>query len=194
MNRPEAAALVIGLRIKSLRKDKGLSLAGLAKSTGVSEATLSRVENGQTLVSAHHLYQLANALGADITAFFDEASPPLTTGIRSICRKGEGVALATARYEALVLCTDLAAKRMHPAINTVTLTQLGEAGGYSRHDGEEFVFVLGGRLSLATEFYEPLMLEEGDSIYFDSHMGHAYLSGDGRPARILVIATTEPPK
>ena len=194
MNRPEAASLAIGPRIKALRKTRGLSLAGLAKSTGVSEATLSRVENEQTLVSAHHLYQLSRALGADITAFFDEASPPLSTGIRSICRKGEGVALSTARYEALVLCTDLAAKRMHPAINTVTITDLSEAGGYSRHDGEEFVFVLAGKLSLTTEFYEPVLLEEGDSVYFDSHMGHAYLSGDGRPARILVIATTEPPK
>lgn len=194
MNRPEAAALAIGPRIKFLRKARGFSLAGLAKSTGVSEATLSRVENEQTLVSAHHLYQLANALGADITAFFDDASPPLSNGIRSICRKGEGVALATARYDALVLCTDLAAKRMHPAINCVTVTDLADAGGYSRHDGEEFLFVLEGRLSLATEFYEPLLLEEGDSVYFDSHMGHAYLSGDGRPARVLVIATTEPPK
>ncbi len=194
MNRPEAPALAIGSRIKALRKARGFSLAGLAKSTGVSEATLSRVENEQTLVSAHHLYQLARTLGADITAFFEDASPPLSAGIRSICRKGEGVALVTARYEALVLCTDLAAKRMHPAINTVTLTDVGEAGGYSRHDGEEFLLVLEGRLSLATEFYEPLLLEEGDSVYFDSQMGHAYLSGDGRPARILVIATTEPPK
>lgn len=194
MNRPEASTLAIGPRIKSMRKARGFSLAGLAKSTGVSEATLSRVENGQTLVSAHHLYQLANALGADITAFFEDASPPLTTGIRSICRKGEGVALATARYEALVLCTDLAAKRMHPAINTVTISDLAGAGGYSRHDGEEYLYVLEGRLSLLTEFYEPLLLDGGDSIYFDSHMGHAYLSPDGRPARVLVIATTEPPK
>lgn len=194
MNRPEPKVLALGPRIKALRKAKGFSLAGLAKSTGVSEATLSRVENEQTLVSAHHLYQLAWALGADITAFFEEASPPLSNGIRSICRKGEGVALQTARYEALVLCTDLAAKHMHPAINTVTIADLGEAGGYSRHDGEEFLFVLAGQLSLITEFYEPLLLDEGDSIYFDSHMGHAYLSGNGRPVRILVIATTEPPK
>lgn len=194
MNRPEPGGLAIGPRIKALRKARGISLAELAKSAGVSEATLSRVENEQTLVSAHHLYQLANTLGADITAFFEEASPPLSNGIRSICRKGEGVALSTARYEALVLCTDLAAKRMHPAINTVTIASLAEAGGYSRHDGEEFLLVLEGRLLLMTEFYEPLLLEPGDSIYFDSHMGHAYLSQDGRPARCLVIATTEPPK
>ncbi len=41
--------LALGPRIKTLRKERGLSLAGLAKTTGVSEATLSRVENEQTV-------------------------------------------------------------------------------------------------------------------------------------------------
>lgn len=191
MNKP---ALALGPRIKTLRKERGLSLAGLAKTTGVSEATLSRVENEQTLVSAHHLYRLAQALGVDITAFFAPASQAISNGIRSICRKGEGIALTTARYDAQVLCTDIANKRMHPAIDTVTVGSLDAAGGYSRHDGEEFLHVLSGRLLLATEFYEPVILETGDSIYFDSHMGHAYLSADGAPVQILVIATTEPPK
>ena len=193
MNRPEPTP-ALGPRIKALRKARGLSLAELARATGVSEATLSRVENEQTLVSAHHLYQLARSLGADITAFFEDTSRTLSNGIRSICRKGEGVALNTARYEAEVLCTDLASKRMHPAINTVTIADLHAAGGLSRHDGEEFLHVLSGKLLLASEFYEPLLLESGDSIYFDSHMGHAYLTADGNPVRILVIATTEPPK
>jgi transcriptional regulator with XRE-family HTH domain len=191
MNKP---ALALGPRIKTLRKERGLSLAGLAKTTGVSEATLSRVENEQTLVSAHHLYRLAQALGVDITAFFESGSKSISNGIRSICRKGEGIPLSTARYDAQVLCTDIANKRMHPAVDTVTVGSLAEAGGYSRHDGEEFLHVLSGRLLLATEFYEPVTLEPGDSVYFDSHMGHAYLSADGTPVQILVIATTEPPK
>lgn len=193
MNRPEPT-LALGARIKALRKERGLSLAELAKATGVSEATLSRVENDQTLVSAHHLYQLAKALGADITAFFEDGTRPIANGIRSISRKGEGLALSTARYEAQVLCTDIANKRMHPAIDTVTIRSLEQAGGLSHHDGEEFLHVLSGHLVFISEFYEPLALESGDSIYFDSNMGHAYLSADGGPVTILVVATTEPPK
>ena len=46
---------------------------------------------------------------------------------------------------------------------------------------------------LATEFYEPLRLEAGDSVYFDSRMGHAYLADGEGPVRILVVNTTEPP-
>ena len=183
----------IGQRIKTLRKTKGLSLLELSRAAGISESTLSRVENGQTLVSAHHLYQLSKTLGVDITEFFETGSRPIANGIRSISRRGEGVPLSTSRYEALVLCTDLANKRMHPAIDTVTITRIDEAGGFSRHDGEEFLLVLEGELTLATEFYEPLILHQGDSIYFDSNMGHAYLSADGGPVRILVVATTERP-
>lgn len=193
MNRPEPA-LALGPRIKTLRKEHGLSLAELARSTGVSEATLSRVENDQTLVSAHHLYHLAKALGVDITAFFEDGTRPIASGIRSISRRGKGLPLSTARYEAQVLCTDIANKRMHPAINTVTIRSLEEAGGLSHHEGEEFLHVLSGQLTFVSEFYEPVMLDTGDSIYFDSNMGHAYLSADGTPVTILVVATVEPPK
>ena len=190
----ESATLEIGARINALRKSRGLSLAQLAKATGLSEATLSRIENEQSLVSAHHLYHLARALGIDITAFFDDGTRPISTGIRSVSRKGEGVTLNTARYTAQVLCTDIANKRMHPAIDTVTITTVEQAGGLSQHDGEEFLHVLSGRLSFISEFYEPLLLEAGDNLYFDSTMGHAYLSANGAPVTILVVATTEPPK
>ena len=192
MNRPEPA-LALGARIKALRKERGLTLADLVKSTGVSEATLSRVENDQTLVSAHHLYQLAKSLGVDITAFFEEDTKPIAHGVRSICRKGEGLPLSTMRYEAEVLCTDIANKKMHPAINIATTSSIEEAGGLSRHEGEEYLYVLAGNLSFISEFYEPLLLAAGDSLYFDSNMGHAYLSADGAPVTILVVATTEPP-
>lgn len=194
MIRAEPVRLAIGQRINALRKERGLSLAELARTMDLSEATLSRVENDQTLVSAHHLYQLARALGVDITTFFDAGTRPLSAGIRSISRKGEGVALSTDRYDAQVLCTDLANKKMHPAVNVVTIRSIAEGGGFSRHHGEEFLYVLKGTLILASEFYEPLTLNEGDSVYFDSQMGHAYLSPDGQPVTILVIATTERPQ
>jgi transcriptional regulator with XRE-family HTH domain len=187
------AALDIGQRLKTLRRTQGHSLSDLARLTGISEATLSRVENNQTPVSAHSLYVLSKALGVDITAFFASAPQPISAGIRSVCRKDQGVAFDSARYAAQVLCADLANKKMHPAINTVTIRSVDEAGGLSRHDGEEFVLVLDGALLLASEFYEPLRLEPGDSVYFDSRMGHAYLAAGDRPARILVVATTEPP-
>lgn len=190
--RTVAAALKIGERVKQLRKQKKLSLNELARLTSISEATLSRVENDQTLVSAHNLYILSQVLGVDITAFFEEAPKPIRSGVRSVCRRGEGIAFETARYAAQVLCTDLSNKKMHPAVNAISVASLDEAGGFNSHAGEEFLYVLSGRLVLHTEFYAPLLLESGDSIYFDATMGHAYVNGGDEPAQILVLATIDP--
>ncbi len=183
--------LNIGARLKAFRTSKGFSLADLARLTDMSEATLSRVENEQTLVSAHNLYVLSRVLGVDITAFFEIETLPIRGGVRAIARRGEGIPVETARYSATVLCTELSNKKMHPAVNRISVRTLEEAGGLSNHPGEEFLYVIAGKLVLHTEFYAPLLLEQGDSLYFDGMMGHAYLNGGEEDAEILVITTTD---
>lgn len=187
-----ADELRIGDRLRALRQSRGLSLAALAKMTGISDATLSRVENAQTLVSAHNLYILGQALEVDITAFYATDSSPIRSGIRSVSRGGEGRVMETARYRSTVLGAELARKKMHPAIDTVTATSLEEVGGLASHDGEEFLYVLDGTLVLHSDHYAPLTLHAGDSIYFDAGMAHAYLSADGDPVRILVTTSSDP--
>ncbi len=183
--------LQVGAKLKGFRRAKSLSLSELSKLTGVSEATLSRVENEQTPVSAHNLYILSQALGVDITAFFGDQASPIRNGVRSISRKADRVPVETARYLSNVLCTDLANKKMHPAVNVVEKRSVAEAGGLASHPGEEFLYVLSGKLVLHTDFYAPLLLEEGDSIYFDGMMAHAYIAGGDEPARILVVITVD---
>jgi quercetin dioxygenase-like cupin family protein len=48
-----------------------------------------------------------------------------------------------------------------------------------RHDGEEVIYVIKGRIEVHTEFYDPVTIDEGETIYIDSSMGHAYLVADG---------------
>jgi transcriptional regulator with XRE-family HTH domain len=184
---PAPQTPAIGARIARLRKAQGLTLARLASRIGVSEATMSRIENGLANVSAHHLFALARELGADMADFFRDDAVAIRPGLRSLCRAGEGVRARTARYESEILCADIARKQLHPAINTVTARTLEEVGGLQRHDGEEFVHVLGGVLVLHSELYAPARLETGDSLYFDARMAHAYLCGGPEPARILVV-------
>ena len=183
--------LKVGDKLKGFRRAKSLSLSDLSKMTGVSEATLSRVENEQTPVSAHNLYVLSQALDVDITSFFADLSNPIRTGVRSISRRSDAPSVETARYLSSVLCTDLANKKMHPAVNLVEKMSVEEVGGLASHPGEEFLHVLSGTMILHSEFYAPLRLDEGDSIYFDGMMPHAYIAGDSGPARILVITTVD---
>lgn len=189
--KPNFEDLKVGAQVKAFRKAKKYSLSELARITSISEATLSRVENEQTPVSAHNLYILSQALDVDITAFFEAAAQPMRTGVRSISRAGEQPPIETARYVAEVLSTDLANKKMHPAVNTVTKKSLEEAGGLASHAGEEFLYVLEGQLILYTDFYSPTLLNKGDSIYFDGSMAHAYVAGGDGPAKILVVTNID---
>lgn len=184
---PQAPPL--GARIAALRKERGLTLAQLARACGLSEATLSRIENGHSAVSAQHLFVLAQYLDMDIARFFDRDAAPLTPGVRSLTRSGQGVVERLERYDAEVLCADLAAKGMHPAINTIRARTLEEAGGLARHGGEEFLYVLEGRVEVHSEWYAPTLLGPGDSLYFDGVQGHAYLAAGNEPARILVVVS-----
>ncbi|WP_093176500.1 XRE family transcriptional regulator [Pseudovibrio sp. Tun.PSC04-5.I4] len=189
MKMPEK--LHIGERVKAFRKAQQLSLSELSARTGISEATLSRVENDQTLMSAANLYVLSQALNVDMSAFFDSTGCPARSGIRSITRKGQGVSLETERYSAQVLCNDITNKKMNPAIDIVAGRTLEDVDGLHAHPGEEFLMVLDGCLHLHSEHYAPLLLEAEDSIYFDSSMKHAYVCAGDTPARILVIATID---
>lgn len=182
----------VGPRVAELRRRRGLTLAQLGARCGMSEAKLSRLENGLASLSTAELFLVARALEVEVTTFFREAGPPLQRGLRAITRAGEGERHESGRYAFELLNADLSAKRMLPSINTITARTLDEAGGLRGHEGEEFIYVLDGILVLHSEFYQPTRLRAGDSIYFAAETGHAYVTAGRRPARILVVTTLEP--
>ena len=66
--------------------------------------------------------------------------------------------------------------------------------GVISHGGEEYFLVTSGRVAVHTEFYAPEILSEGDGIYLDSTMGHAYLNaGEAPSAKGVCLCTSEAP-
>lgn len=187
------AASPLGSRIRALRLDRGLSLAQLAAATGVSEATMSRIETGASEVSAPHLYSLAQELRTDISSFFAEGAA-LRPGARSLTPAGKGETYTNARLQAQVLNGDLLHKQMHPFRNRTTALTLEEAGGLADHPGEEWLFVLQGPLILHSASHAPLRLATGDSLYFDATTPHAYLAETAGGAEFLVLSSAPAPK
>jgi uncharacterized cupin superfamily protein len=61
--------------------------------------------------------------------------------------------------------------------------------GWVRHDGEEFLYVLTGKIQLFTEFYEPVALGRGDSAYYDGTMGHNVVSTSADDATLLWVTS-----
>ena len=135
----EAKSLRIGEQLSQFRKEKGLTLAQLSTSASISEATLSRAENGLSPLNAHNLYILARVLEVDVVSFFRTDSVSISKGMRSVTRRGAGDKESTARYDLELLCAELSAKKMVPSLNRVTATSLGDVDGLRAHEGEEFL-------------------------------------------------------
>jgi mannose-6-phosphate isomerase-like protein (cupin superfamily) len=80
------------------------------------------------------------------------------------------------------------AARMQPEVMSIPAGS--DSGGPLAHLGEEFLYVLSGRVVLEYGGQQELILEEGDSVYFDSTVPHRYRNPDHmRPARLLVVCS-----
>lgn len=187
-----------GAILKQLRARNGWTLADVSQRTGFPISTLSKIEKGQVSLSYDKLARISKGLDVDIGVFFasDETTSvnPRPSGRRSIVRSGEGRTIETRSYLNRFLATDLLNKRFVPILGQGFTTSIDDFGEMIRHQGEEFCYVLEGTLELHTELYAPVRLEVGDSIYFDSGMGHAYISVGDTPCKVLCICSGDESK
>lgn len=180
--------------LKKIRTEKGLTLADVSKLTNYPVSSLSKIENGRTELTIEKLVRITLALGVNIVDLF--GIPPHSRNEsqasrrRSITRTGCGEAVSSKSGIYKYLAVDLLEKHNTPIIGEITARSLEEFGGLHSHTGEEFVYVLEGELVLYTDTYSPTHLKVGDSIYFDSSMGHAYINGSSGACRILSISST----
>lgn len=184
----------LGESVRAARQGKGLTLKEVSARSGLAVSTLSKVENGQMSLTYDKLLALSEGLRVNVATLFEapggpEAGARPVTARRSIGRAGEGRLVRTRWYDYLYQFTDIARKRMIPIMAELHARSLAEFGALIRHAGEEYCYVLEGRVAVHTEFYEPALLDPGDGIYLDSSMGHAYLNAGGGPARALVVCS-----
>lgn len=186
-------AVTLGSALRSIRKERGWSLADASKTTGFSISTLSKVENGQRSLTYDKLVQLANRFSVDVSRLFTsgEAKPGLAlfTGRRSVHRVGEGFEVPAGVYTYNYLAHDLIQKRFVPVLMDIHARSVDEFDQLVKHKGDEFAYVLEGEIEVHTEIYAPLRLKAGESVFFDSEVGHAYVNAGEGHARILCIGS-----
>ncbi|HMK81056.1 MAG TPA: XRE family transcriptional regulator [Xanthobacteraceae bacterium] len=178
-----------GPRVRRLRHDAGLTLQELSLKTGLAFSTISKVEKSQISPTYENILRLADGLGVDVATLFTGTSVPVTTGRRSVTRAGRGVKHETPQYEYEMLCSDISQKQFVPLLTRLRAHDVAQFPRLLSHKGEEFVYVLSGTVSLYTDQYRPLVLEAGDSCYFDSTMGHACVSAGKEDAVILWVCS-----
>jgi len=192
---PASTASAPGATIRAMRKHAGMTLSDLSERTGLAVSSLSKLEMGHISLSYDKLMLISKGLGVDMARLLDAASDhapaPEARGRRVVHRAGEGLHVQTGSYDQRYLATELLNKRFVPIVvelHARTLDEFfAEFGTFIRHAGEEFAFVIEGEVELHTDLYAPLRLKAGDSVYFDSEMGHAYLKASDSPARLVAV-------
>ncbi|MGH8318576.1 MAG: helix-turn-helix domain-containing protein [Steroidobacteraceae bacterium] len=189
---PPASVASPGAVLRALRRKYGWTLAEVSRLTGLNTSTLSKIENDRTSLTFEKLARLSAGLHVDILALLSEGEgrpASYTSGRRSIARGGEGNAIETGNSLNLYPAWDLLNKSMIPLVAELHAHSLEEFGELVRHPGEEYAHVLEGEVDLYTSLYAPVHLKAGDSIYFDSGMGHAYVAAREGPCRVLSLCT-----
>ena len=166
----------------------------MSERSGIPVSTLSKVEHDRLTLTYDKLQQLSQRLGIRMSDLFAESSgsqEPSVTARRSIGRLDKAIQVTTPNYDYHYLCPELRRKRMIPIVTYIRAKTVEEFGDLVRHSGEEYIYVLEGRIEVHTEFYDPVLLERGESIYIDSQMGHAYIVADGcEEASVLGICSS----
>jgi transcriptional regulator with XRE-family HTH domain len=181
----------LGKNLRSTRKRLGLTISEVSRLTGLACSTISKVENDQMSLTYDKLSQLAAGLRIDIASLFrpDHATSPVVTARYNVDRPHDRIDVQAGEYYYSYLNTTLKHKLMTPMLGRTNYKSLAEFGDYVRHAGEEFLFVIEGKIAVHTEYYEPVILNEGESLYIDSGMGHAYLAADDGPCRFVSVCT-----
>ena len=177
----------IGKALQRLRKNNDLTLAAVSAKTGVAISTLSKIENNQSSPNFDVLTRLAEGLGMDLITLLGDSFYTFAPGARTVNRANKGVRYHTPLgvYEAL--SSELAMKALQPAVVHVPGGRR-EPAAMSSHAGEEFIYILRGTVRFFMEPYSPTVLEQGDSVHFDSLMRHGFVAVGDEDALMLSVS------
>jgi transcriptional regulator with XRE-family HTH domain len=165
----------VGPRLRRLRDKRGLTLAALAETTGISISTLSRLESGQRRPSLELLLPLAGAYQVpmdELVGAPEVGDPRVRMTPRNMA--GGGVYVPLSRTPG-----PLQAYKM-------IIPDRGSEPDLRTHEGYEWIYVLDGRLRLVLAEHD-VVLTSGQVAEFDTRVPHWFGSADGRPVEVLSL-------
>lgn len=177
----QSKASPVGARLRRLRLARGYSLARVAKAAGVSVGFLSALERGHMSASVSTLRRLARFYKQNILALFDpsQSNPGrVRPKDRKILEAGPGVRMELLSWGNTV---------MEPHLFRIA-PSAGSGESYS-HAGEEFLYILKGAIEIELDGSEKLLLEEGDSFYFESSTQHRWNNPGKKEAWVIWVNT-----
>ena len=174
----------IGEKLKQVRNAKGMTLKELGDAVGLSAGYLSQLERGKSSIAMNQLGKLATCLGVDVRYFISEefqSSNPVMKSYENVVLYIENE--LSVQYR---ITNDLHSKDMLPRIDVLMPGFATEAA--HAHEGEEFIYVLEGVLTLEIDG-KTYHLYTGDTAHYSAGTVHRWTNDTNKPVRLLLVTT-----
>lgn len=177
----------IAERIRGLREDFGISVTEMAQIVEVSEEEYICHEEGKRDFSFTFLYKVAKRLGLDISELVTGRSPTLS--VYTHVKKGKGLSIERRKgfkYHSLAYL--FKNRNAEPFLVEAPYDEAADKNEIEQrsHDGQEFDYILSGKLRVKIDDHEFIM-EAGDSVYYDATHKHGMVAADGETCVFLAV-------
>ena len=174
----KAAPVPIGKKIKKARTGKKFSLDHVANETGFSIEYLKEVESGKSIPPVGALLQIARALEIDSGSLLREPESKMESRVKAQTKRTDNYAYTT--------LTPGAENKHLKAFRIIIEAQQDHKGVDYHHEGEEFVYVLTGKVEVTVDEHVNT-LEQGESLHFNSGIRHKLKSISDERAELIVV-------
>jgi transcriptional regulator with XRE-family HTH domain len=175
----------IAERIKEIREISGTSAETLAKKLGVTSDIYLKYESGDTDIPIGIIFKIAELFKVELSVLLGGDNPKLR--IYGVVRSGKGIKLERRKqYKYESLADNFIHKKAEPFMVTIDPQPENATIEFNSHPGQEFNFVIKGTM-LTTIGGHEVILNEGDSIYFDSGYNHAMKALNNEQVKFLAI-------
>jgi len=175
----------IAARIRELREISDMSSAKMAEDLGISQDKYMMYENAEADIPASILFEIAQKLNVDLTVLLTGDDPRMH--VFTVTRKDKGTNVQRRKdYKYQNIAANFTHKKAETFVVKVDATSSEQKPSMNSHTGQEFDYVLEGTLKVAIHGQE-IILEEGDSIFFDSSYSHGMQAGNGKSATFLAV-------
>jgi len=175
----------IAARIKEIREISGISAENLALKLGLSTETYNKYESGESDIPVGIIYEISEMFNVELSVLMGDTNPRLH--VYGIVRKGKGLKLERRkqyRYESLAY--NFLHKKAEIFMVTIDPRQEDTMPEFNSHPGQEFNYVLKGTMMIMIDGHE-IILNEGDSVYFDSGCKHAMKALNNKQVKFLAM-------
>ena len=175
----------IAERIKEIREISGISAETLASKLGISTELYLKYESGNNDIPVGVIFEISELFNIELSVMLGGDNPKLR--IYGVVRNGKGLKLERRKqYKYESLADNFIHKKAEPFMVTIDPASENKLLEFNSHPGQEFNYVIKGTMMTIIDGHE-IILNEGDSIYFNSGYKHAMRAMNNEQVRFLAI-------